>query len=106
MIGTMIVIEADGRRSERALRNTPPLADLQRAVGGDLQLVPAFRRVAHASGMQKCFVLCNEHGKYMNLPINLEANRLWQLSAGEPLDDILVGPVVILFGDAEFMAAL
>lgn len=56
--------------------------------------------------MQKCFVLCNEHGKHMNLPVNLEANRLWQLSAGEPLNDILVGPVVILFGDAEFMATL
>lgn len=107
MSGTMIVIDADGHRDERTLKAAPKLEELQKMVGGYIQLVPAFNRVAHSSGMQKCVVLCNEDGKNLDMPVNQEATRLWQLSAGsQRIYDVLVGPIVILFGDHAFMAEL
>lgn len=107
MPGTMIFIDTDGHRDERTLKAAPKLEELQKMVGGYIQLVPLFSRVAHSSGMQKCVVLCNEDGKNLNLPLNHEATRLWQLSAGKPpIQDVLVGPIVILFGDPSFMEAL
>jgi hypothetical protein len=95
------------------------LDDLQDAVGGFIETVPFFfsfhdpdegRRV-------RCVAFCHEEGKLEGLPYNHGAQLLWQAALdaffaeandGKPVtnDDQLVGPIVIVTGDDEFLAAL
>src|SRR5262249_42630926 len=87
-------------------RKTPSLEFLRDAVGGDLELVPFFSTYQDRA----CIAFCNEHGKLQGLPVNEAANVLWRAYRVPPpftIDgDYLVGPVVVLIGDFEFMRAL
>ena len=87
----------------------PSLEFMQERVGGYIEPVPFFTQYRG----QRCVAFCDEHGKQKGLTINEAANALWAMcpvpspfvpavSAG----DVLVGPVVVLFGDEEFMASL
>ena len=65
---------------------------------------------------QPCVAFCDEDGKGKNLTVNRAATVLWAMAFHkrsivnwrdiEALNDVLVGPVVILTGDEEFMASL
>jgi hypothetical protein len=93
-----------------------PLGELQRLVGGYIELVPFWitakvgRDIATRVPAR---VFCNEDGKRLQLPRNHFADALWveAIAAdfghrGTPRGDFLVGPVAIVTGDAEFMEAL
>jgi hypothetical protein len=98
-----------------------PLGDLQRLVGGNIEIVPYWTTVprwitdyASDSGARMpCCVFCNEEGKLNQMPRNDPATALWleAIAAdfrhrGTPQGDYLVGPVAIVTGDTEFMEAL
>jgi hypothetical protein len=95
-----------------------PLDELQRLVGGYIELVPfwitVIKVVGHGvSTRVPCHVFCNEDGKRLQLPHNAVATALWLQAIaadyghrGTPQGDYLVGPVAIVTGDAEFMDAL
>lgn len=115
MIGKAIIIPpGDAPWSEKVLTQRGDHRDTQRilreAVGGDLEIVPGFNRFR---GLP-CWALCDEHGKLEGLPVNMIATELWdQAVDGQLYDgsrrkylDYLVGPVVVIIGDEEFMAEL
>jgi hypothetical protein len=89
----------------------PTLDELQGAVGGSIELVPHFDTILHEGQRIGCVVFCNEEGKLADSPrVNPQATGLWRSAVRHrglpPIDDVLVGPIVILTGDDEFFAAL
>lgn len=92
----------------------PTLQFMRDAVEGDLELVPGFDSI----GGRRCVAFCNEHGKldHVNLPMNETATALWETALNNRRStlrdayggsiDWLVGPVLVLYGDDEFMAEL
>lgn len=93
-----------------------PLDELQRLVGGYIELVPFWitakvgRDIATRVPAR---VFCNEDGKRLPLRRNDFADALWKEAIaadfghrGTPQGDYLVGPVAIVTGDDEFMEAL
>jgi hypothetical protein len=120
MKGTMLIIppgDIDVRPEVRRFDRPPSLDELTSAVGGYLEAVPWFTTVAFAGTVFNCVAFCNEHGKINHLPLNEGATMQWQRALkrhGQSLHDDrnqapkdwLVGPVVVLFGDREFMESL
>src|SRR5262245_35255356 len=118
MRGTMLVFQPYHAQPARTELTAPPeLEALQHAVGGWLEAVPHFDRIEIDGGEQRCVALCNEEGKLNHLDHNSRATVLWHQAlrfAGLPglilpnggLADYLVGNVIVLFGDREFMDAL
>src|SRR5262245_38701478 len=76
--------------------------------GGWLEAVPGFTRYPSraADRLVRCAAFCDEEGKMKDLPVNEMATMLWHAGL-QPAQriDVLVGPVVVVFGDAEFMRA-
>jgi hypothetical protein len=114
MQGTIVQIKIDGTRWVTEVTGKPKLEDLKAAIGGGfLELVPFFDTYEHGDKIVKCIAYCDEHGKMNKLPINKEATILWEralsrtgrslLSPEGQILDILVGPICIVFGDADFM---
>jgi hypothetical protein len=123
MKGTMLIIKPESLVAEEStLSIAPRMHELQRMVGGWLEAVPGFSSIMHGGQLHHCFALCNEEGKLDRstfpgqtsrrgpLPPNEIATALYQAAAARnPLSvfpDILLGTVVVLFGDQEFMEAL
>lgn len=110
MKGMMLVSHPTNRvLDEWPQDSVPPLEQLQAFIGGDIEAVPGFNVIQHRGLRHKCVAFCNEHGKQKGLPVNHYATVLWALqwnSARGELRDRLVGPVVIIYGDAELMAEL
>ena len=82
------------------------LAFLQKAVGGYIEAIPYFNDINVAGEVVPCVAYCNEEGKLRNLSPNMSATSLWGLSLARQRrvpHDILLGPVVIIIGDAEFL---
>lgn len=109
MKGEMIVIADDGLaclENRFELTAPPELEDLQARVGGGyIEVVPRF----NVFEGKRCVALCNEDGKHLPLIQNTRATQLWADAVKRPfheLGDVLVGPIVILTGDKEFMEAL
>jgi hypothetical protein len=101
----MIVIADDkcGNLVNRVALDAPPeLEQLQGNVGGFIELIPAF----NAFEGKPCVAFCNEEGKLRGLQPNSKATVMWEFINGKSPRDCLVGPVVILTGDKEFMEAL
>ena len=71
------------------------LQEMQKTVGGSIEL-------AHDDGETQ--IVCNEEGKIMGLPENEEATKLWYKkhheTSGVPMNDVLVGDVLVLTGKA------
>lgn len=110
-------MEPEVRRFARA--NCDTLKVLQGAVGGHIELVGGFDTIEHDGDVRECAAFCNEEGKLEGLPINGIATVLWDRALkrqggtglwqhGEKTApaDVLVGSVIVVYGDAEFMAAL
>lgn len=106
MNGTMLIFRPGEDLEVRTLDATPEIETLHELVGGYIEAVPGFDRVAHAGTEQRCVAFCNEEGKLNGLPPNTVATVLWRIALGRPQSDWLVGPVVVLYGDREFMEDL
>ncbi len=112
MEGKLIVYEPDSP-TPKVLRYDEAIIadDLQDAVGGWLEVVPYFDTLSIDGDRKPCRAFCNEEGKLRRLDLNVTATQLWrdaltfQGLAGA-VDDVLVGPVVIVFGDEQFMRQL
>lgn len=102
MKGTMFILKASGEMVASALERKPELEDMQKAVGGYLELVPYFDKFAK----KDCVVFCNEEGKVDGLEYNAVATRHWQACCDYTLTDYLVGDVCIIVGDKELMESL
>lgn len=101
MKGTLTTINPDGSRNIVQYRNrTIPLEDLKTAVGGHIEVVPAFNCFQD----KFCVAFCNEDGKNMDLAYNTVATGLWLIQC--PVLDYLAGPIAIVQGDEEFMKEL
>lgn len=116
MKGTMIILRPNDDNETKPY-NKPPTADeLRTAVGGYLEPIPWFNTIGisvpgsgHAT-LMNCVAFCDEEGKNKNKPLNECATDAWaksvhRLGKGD-LKDYLVGNVVVLFGDKEFMEKL
>jgi len=111
MKGTMLIYSPGSMTPKvTKLAASPQLSDLQGAVGGYIEAVPYFQTIQRFAKIQTCVAFCNEHGKLDGLPINEHATWLWYRALERnklcPSDDVLVGSIVVLFGDREFVAAL
>lgn len=106
MKGQLTIIHVDGRTTTRAYDSVPPLKDLQAAVGGLITGVPHFETYQG----KPCVVFANDEGLLEGLPLNYRGTALWR--AFFPNDPAtrrelgLVGDVVILTGDDEFLAEI
>lgn len=116
MRGSMIIMALNGDTELREFDRPPTLEELQAGVGGYLEVVPFFNSIDYGGSVLNCVAFCNEQGKFEYLPINDRATATWELALkrhGQKLRDehdammdFLVGPVIVLFGDREFMASL
>lgn len=109
MKGVMTIIGTNFTVTHEEFNDKIPLTELQHAVGGFIELVPFFE----SFDGEPCVAYCNEYGKLNSLPANRLATTMWyeQLMDNakvtqDQLGDYLVGPVVVLTGDQEFMDAL
>ena len=101
-------------KTARLTEHTAPatLEQLREAVGGGwLEAVPHFNYIPdHKNNVVKCVVFCDEEGKLKQLEINKNATALWFSSCKyqkKPMpNDMLVGPIAIVYGDKEFMEDL
>ena len=92
----------------------PPTLDaLQKAVDGDIELVPFFRTIEFDGGVKRCAAFCNENGKNVGLPYNEIATHLWadailreMWGSFDTMNDHLVGAIAIVIGDDDLMLAL
>jgi hypothetical protein len=75
---------------------------LRRAVGGSIETVPYFARYDG----KPCIAYCNEEGKIKGMPVNRTAQMLWMAQTSIANHDVLVGNIVVAFGDDEFMEAM
>lgn len=101
MKGKATIIAPDGTETVTEFTAQPGLEFLKKAVGGFIEIVPYWNKFRDA----ECVVFCNEEGKLHNLPINRKATEHWH-SVAPAVGDILLGSVLILTGDDEFLEAL
>lgn len=113
MKGTMLVFKPGQSRPVVTPIDGPPTLELLKPAlnGGYLEVVPHFRAIGHDGKQHACVALCDEDGKRNQLPFNPVATFLWdkamRVATGVGCHpDYLVGPVVVVFGDDEFMEAM
>jgi hypothetical protein len=99
----MHIIHVDGTISIRNLDAAPDHKELHTAIGGYLELIPYLNNYKG----QRCIAYCDEDGKMKGKPLNITACNLWDaaLKGRSRAGDFLVGTIVILTGDREFMEA-
>jgi hypothetical protein len=104
--GTMVLIDVNGEITEMPIDAGKPdqlTTKVRDALGDYLELVPHFE----VFDGRACVAFCGENGKLNQLAINEVATRIWHLqSSVKHGHDVLVGPVVILYGPPKFMRAL
>lgn len=64
------------------------LAQLQEIVNGQVELVSLSKR--------KVYMIINEEGKLLNLPVNDVATALWEEEYGSETGDYIVGDVALI----------
>lgn len=102
MKGTLTVIKTTGEIEKTEFDHVQSLDDLTKAVGGYIELIPYFEKYEG----KPCIAYCNEEGKLDGLPLNVEAQVAWEKALGQPIfEDHLVGNIVVVQGDKEFMEA-
>jgi len=119
MRGTMLIYRPlQPRPTEREIERALTPDDLKAGIAGDdLAEVPGFKSVEQDGEMIDCIAFCDGEAKEKRLAVNAAATIAWDQALrrhglpglarpnGMPAD-YLAGPVIVLFGDAEFMAAL
>lgn len=118
MIGIMLVYSPQTAAPVVTKLTKPPdVALLHETLGGYLELVPGFRSIRIDGDWKRCVAFCNEDGKREPLDVNNWATIQWDSALrhnGHPglttpdgqRYDYLVGNVVVLTGDPEFMDSL
>lgn len=107
MKGTILTIPPSGNFTMTDVDTANIYQLLSKAVAGSIEQVPLFTSINLGNGEKPCVAFCNEEGKLQNLPLNEWATFLWsQAVNGKHLNDALVGTVVVVWGDREFMANL
>lgn len=110
MRGTMLIYRPRGAGAS-IIPLSKPLdhEEMGKIVAGFLELVPGFDIVRYGDRDQPCVAFCNEDGIRLQLMPNLHASHAWwfalqnkKLVGGE----LLMGNVIVLFGDQEFMEEL
>lgn len=103
MRGHSLIIRADGTIERAEHDSAPDLDFLQQAVGGFIETVPYFETITINGITHPCVAFCNEEGKLENRPYNTIATQHWYHAMRRASNDYLVGSVIILYGDDEFM---
>jgi hypothetical protein len=101
----LIVIEPDNTVTVRPLDGPPRLEELQKAVKGSIETVPYLTTFCG----DPCIAFRNEEGKLERLPVNAVATKHWMTSIERltfKINDVLVGPVVIITGPHSFLGRL
>ena len=118
MKGNMLIISANGITRLVETNEAPTLDFLKLGLNnGMLEVVPLFTSIEHeGKRIKNCVAFCDEEGKIKNLPYNETATEKWQAALTEQgrslfdmkmtTVDFLVGPVIVVWGDKEFMEAL
>lgn len=103
MKGKLTILKVDGTKTVTELDRAATLDELQAAVGGYIETVPFLEKYEGDPAV----AFCNEEGKLNGLPVNQTADNVWAANlAGTERWDVLVGDIVILTGDTEFMEAI
>lgn len=94
--------------SELEISSTPKLEELQSRVGGYIEKIPCWLTMRDGS---PCVAFCNEEGKLDGMPVNEAATLAWlealeRATGSRECNDVLVGPVIVITGDAELMESL
>jgi len=92
MKGNTLIIRVDGTTERQEWTTMPPLSFYQKAVGGYIEAIPYW---------PVGIAFCNEEGKIKGLKMNAHAQMVWCNR-----NDVLVGDIVQVTGDAEFMAEM
>jgi hypothetical protein len=96
----LITVHPDGKIEEEELIKVPNLGQLQRIVGGYIELIPYFSTYEGRT----CIAFCNENGKPKGLPANRPAQELWEIACSRLItNDYLVGSIAIIVGPPEFL---
>ena len=74
------------------------------AIGGDIRAIPGFNHIWRGTKRHRCVALCDEDGIHKQLPGNHTATYIWHTQYHSTT--LLLGTVIVLYGDAEFMDAL
>ena len=112
MNGTMLIFcPDDALPVVITWHRTPALTEVLHAeVGNWLEKVPGFTWIEHLGKWHPCVALRNQEGKLWNLDANNAATLLWERALRRNghvrHSDQLVGKIVVLFGDDEFMQSL
>jgi hypothetical protein len=118
MKGVYLKINVGGTIETTETEDSPTLDKLKEGIGGGyVEIVPRFNRIEYNGEITHCVVFCDEDGKRKGLPVNIEATGLWQIAlrlVGHPglytpdgrLYDYLVGQILVVMGDEEFMEEL
>lgn len=119
MQGSLTLIPAEKGKPRRLiyLKTPPTLNQIRTLMGGTYELVPEFETIEHNQGIRECTAFCRDA-----LEAHLEeetpnhwGNLLWGMSLarkyeyrGVPTEPgaTLKGPVLIITGDDEFLAAV
>lgn len=116
MKGTLLKIPANDSEifSRLNLKRPPEYTELTAVIGGGyLEIVPYFKDIITEGVLVPCVAMCDEEGKLKRFSINTRANIMWQASLTRQygprrsnIRDVLVGDVLVIFGDPEFMESL
>lgn len=86
----VIKIGTDGSSEGRTQEKAPTLEELQKAVGGYIELIPGFHRYFSSN----CRAYFNENGRLLNLPPNGAATALWKINTSSA--EVIAGDIVIV----------
>jgi hypothetical protein len=87
----------------RVLIAQPTLDMLVYGVEGHIEIVPRFNKF----GGRPCIAFCNEEGKMQGKAPNHLAQILWEENLGRIItEDHLVGNIVIIVADIDFLRAM
>jgi hypothetical protein len=105
------VLSVNGSQLATPYRRPATLRELRAALGGGyLEMVPHFDSFEFGGEVHPCVAFCDERGKLEGLPTNERATAAWadalERCGAQLRHDFLVGPVLIVIGDEDFMAAL
>lgn len=103
MKGTITILTEDGGLITKSLNRAPTLKDINSPLkGGLIEVIPWFRQFRG----KPCVAFCDEEGKLKGLHLNTHADELWKEQLNGKTNDTLVGPIIIVQGDDDFMEAL
>jgi hypothetical protein len=115
MLGILHIIPANPGSAPRVIRLERPVTEkeIQDAVGGPVGFIANFDTVTQDGTISLCYAFCDEQARHRARPQNRQATTLWsqalvrRFGAGQAeLPEVLLGSVVVITGDSEFLEAL